>query len=424
MWKRHPLIRFAIAIALAVLIVVAVLAMGLLDSRLWADAKAAPLQIQGVITKITPPSSVDDNQLGFDVSDGSQIVHFEASPYLVARLDSNEKVKIDYSPNLHHIYWLQALTADGKNGQFYGLDDFNPNLPFQTFQIVPFLTLLIAFAIAAIALGYGIASLLDWLMKPRLTKGTVLVRVEQADFNAGFAMLVRPFDDKKRSYRFVLTQEDFLKADSSEFVEVQHTPIFRFVRAVRPLALDEVPSLEMETERSRLPNEAALLHSLSRWQYLRFVYTDLIATLALFGFPLIVVISCWSTWFEPVGRYGELYQRVLLPMLALMSLIVGCFVAFNFIRKWRDVRLPARLTEGPVLSKWRVNGVSNENRRQIVVADGGLEAGGAAVRKFDIPVNIFDELQVGDIVKIAHTPNLRYILRLEVTGHQELVRKV
>ena len=107
--------------------------------------------------------------------------------------------------------------------------------------------------------------------------------------------------------------------------------------------------------------------------------------------------------------------------MAMLALIIAVFLIKSFWLKWRDVHRPKKLTEGPVLSKWRVNGVSNENRRQIVVADGGLTGGSEAVHKFDISAQIFDELTVGDVVKIEHTPRLRFILRLEITGHQELM---
>jgi len=92
----------------------------------------------------------------------------------------------------------------------------------------------------------------------------------------------------------------------------------------------------------------------------------------------------------------------------------------SFLRKLGDLRAPKKLTIGPVLSKWRVTGVTNDMRRQIVVADGGLQAGGEGVRKFDINSFLYDEIRVGDIVEIEHSPRLRYIFRLEVTGHQEL----
>jgi len=63
-----------------------------------------------------------------------------------------------------------------------------------------------------------------------------------------------------------------------------------------------------------------------------------------------------------------------------------------------------------------------ENRDSAIEADGGLAAGEQAVRKFDLSPALFDQLRVGDIVEIEHTPRLRYICRLEVKGHQELSR--
>jgi hypothetical protein len=113
-------------------------------------------------------------------------------------------------------------------------------------------------------------------------------------------------------------------------------------------------------------------------------------------------------------------QWFLLLVITMLSLTMASYLFLRFRRKQQDIKGPKRLTVGPVLSKWRVTGTSNDNRRLIVVADGGLSAGEQGVRKFDLSPALYDRLQVGDIVEIEHTPRLRFICRLEVKGHQEL----
>lgn len=424
MWKRHPLTRFSVAMVVGVAVAVAVILLGLLDPKFWADTKAAPGQVEGVVSSDIRPSTAYVNQGHFEVISNTQSFQFDVNAYIIRQLVPQEKVRVTYSPNLLHVYSVDLLNTE-TTGKTLVQDNFEPNALFQSFQAPGVYILIFALVVFLGAVAYAGVALFDCLARPVQTAGTITARLEQADFNAGFGLIVRPFKPRTRSRRFYLAQPDFLKTDGAEFVEISHTPVFHYVKKLRLLAAHELPAdLQAgEVPASFSSSKAILLHYLSKWQFVFFLYSDLVGALILLVVPLVVIVTTLPTLLEPGNRYG-LYGRILLPFaLALLALIMSVFLALNFWRKWRDLQRPKQLTEGPVLSKWRVNGVSNENRRQIVVAAGGLDAGSDAVHKFDISAHIYDELHVGDVVKIVHTPRLRFILRLEVTGHQELAHK-
>lgn len=417
MWKRHPLIRFAIALSVAALLVTALFLTGLLDPNLWADAQARPHQLTGTLQNLKPATYARPGRFELVGADSSS-QSFEINGYISTNaLHAGQQVEVSFSPHLKHVYAVQILSEDDN---VFEQDRFEQGALFQPFQTPAVVALLLVSLLLLGAASFALLALTDWLIKPRQLLGAVQTRLEQSEFNAGRGIVVRPLLPNRKSQRFWLNQHHFLQTDGAEFVQVAHTPLFNYVKRVQVVAAAELPLSLRNVQPTSLPTQPALLHYLSRWQFAFFLYADLAGAIVLFCVPLIVVIAVLPIWFEPPTSHYRLYG-ILLPSIAMLALIMAVFLIKNFWHKWRDVRRPKKLTEGPVLSKWRVNGVSNENRRQIVVADGGLAGGSEAVHKFDISAQIFDELAIGDVVKIEHTPHLRFILRLEIIGHQELM---
>jgi len=416
MWKRHPLIRFAIALSVAVLIVATLFLTGLLDPRLWVDAQAKPHQLSGTLQNLKPATYARPGRFELVGAD-FRLQSFEINGYISTNaLHEGQQIEVSFSPNLKHVYAVQILSEDNV---VFEQDKFEPGAPFQPFQTSAVVALFLMSLLLLGVASYALLALTDWLIKPRQLLGAVQARLEQNEFNVGRGLVVRPLLPNRKSQRFWLNQSHFLQTAGAEFVQVAHTPLFNYVKQVQVVAATNLPLSLRSSQPSGPFTQSALLHYLSRWQFAFFLYADLVGAIVLFCVPVIVVIAVLPLWFEPPTSHYRLYG-ILLPSMAMLALVMAVFLFINFGRKWRDVQRPKKLTEGPVLSKWRVNGVSNENRRQIVVADGGLAGGSEAVHKFDISVQIFDELTVGDVVKIEHTPRLRFILRLEITGHQDL----
>ncbi len=419
MWKKHPIIHFAASLAIT-------LGLGLLlglsiplGSDFWADRQSQPVTIEGVIF-YKMHAQFRNTLAGFDVrSDNGQTYHFEVAPRLLAEFSLGEKVKVNHSPHSLHVY--DVRTEDSGFIQ----DGFDANAAFQQWQTPLIWLLILAAVVAVAALIYGLLCLFDWLQPVRVVRGVLIARVEQADNSAaGYALVLRTGSKAKsqrrrETSRFQVSQNSFLKTDQVDYLELEYTPIFKYVRRLRILTAADFPPDAVPSLAEGGPNN---LRYHPGWQFKTFLFADFSCAVLLYALSGFILLTRLPIWFGS-GLDARLYERYILPALAFGALIIALFLSNSFLRKLRDLRSPKKLTIGPVLSKWRVTGVNNDARRQIVVADGGLQAGSAGVRKFDINDFLYDEIKVGDIVEIEHSPRLRYIFRLEVTGHQEVFTK-
>jgi len=394
-----------------------------LGSDFWADSQATPLTTEGRVTRVYTPhlrSSLGAFDLRTEAN--HQAYRFEISPRLLDAITSGASLKVTHSPNMLHVYSIEFKSSSSKLYQ----DRFDPGRAYQQWQS-PIVWLVAGMIVGSLgALAYSLLALSDWLRTARRVRGALVARIEQADNSAaGFALVLRtaarPKKRQREPSRFRVSQPDFLLTDQADYIELEYSPVFKYVRKLKVLRAEDFPPGEAPALQEGGVNR---LRYRPGWYLRMLLFTDFIFAAFLFAFASLVFITRLSQWFDS-GLESQLYERYILPGLALGALALGAFVIAlflmsSFLRKLGDLRAPKKLTIGPVLSKWRVTGVTNDMRRQIVVADGGLQAGGEGVRKFDINSFLYDEIRVGDIVEIEHSPRLRYIFRLEVTGHQEL----
>jgi hypothetical protein len=420
MWKRHPLTHSALALFIIIVALTGIGITGAFDASFWEDTHATPRLAQGTIEHLRAATYSTSGH--FDLVSSQCNCTFEANILVTRGLNEGQKVEVSYSPNLLHLYQVQILEDKITPSLILTQDFFAPGALFQSFQTINLFVFLFLLIIAITSSIYAILALLDWFLNPKNSSGIVIVRPELAEYEStsmGSGLIVRPFGDKRKSLHFYVSQANLRKIEAAQLVAVTHTPIFNYVKQIRTIQPIEVPLDFYPLDPAELERYARPLHNLSRWQLLLFVGSDLAGGIALLSLPLAIAAVTFSHWTDEAVTSH--YQLVLLPSVGTVMLCLSGFMLLNFLRKWQDMRRPKKLTEGPVLSKWRINGESNENRRQIVVADGGLDNDSAAVRKFDISAQIFDELKVGDVVKIEHTPRFRFILCLEVVGYQELI---
>jgi hypothetical protein len=424
MWKKHPLTRFLFGTSLALLFSLGLLLSGIIGSEYWADGSARPIILEGTVANKSLRAYPRNNGGTFDLSTENPpllYTRLEVHYDIFRQLKNGQQLQITTSPGGFHIY---AIKIEGVGE--YVQDEWQEGALYQDYQAPVFWTLIGIATVTLVGFIYGILGLLDWLLPPRHKRGIIVARMEQGDYNsADYGMLLRvwPAVDSQRNQRFELNQSDFFKSDGADFAEVSYTPFFRFVRQVKPLNRSDfppgqLPELELEATRK------LRLRYLPNWRNKIMLFSDGLIALFLYLCVLFCLVNSVPGWFESNNNFaGFTAERYLLPGAAIFLFCLGLLFTINFMRKLRDLKAPKRVTVGPVLSKWRVNGGTNDSRRQIVVADGGLQGGSESVRKFDISSYLFDELQVGDVVEIEHTPRLRYILRLEVKGHQELLRE-
>ncbi len=393
----------------------------------WEDGGLPPIQVEGSVRSINrnPPSTIPGS-FKLVTSAGETYDFTNIKNNLLRRLEfelqksniDRSKVIVTFSPHLRNVYTIQV--ADSNNLIIQDVYEPGQNFqPWQRFQVYIMGGLIL---IGLLALVYVIMALFDWFWPLQRMQGVLVARIERAEARSeGFSIVVRPWDQLRpgRQTQFELGQPDFLTTDGVDYIEVFYTRVFRFVRQVRPISIEELPS-EARSALRGLSAEGLRLSYAPGWRLRAFLYSDGLLALFLFGVTGFILLSFLPDWNNPQAI--EPPQRLLLPMIAMFSSIGAVYLLFRFSRKLQDVKAPKRVTVGPVLSKWRVTGTSNDNRRLIVVADGGLAAGEQSVRKFDLSPALFDQLQVGDIVEIEHTPRLRFICRLEVKGHQELTR--
>jgi hypothetical protein len=421
MWRKHPLARLIFGL-IVTLVAFGTVSFGLIwGADFWQDGFVPPHQMEGMV-KITnrPAASTLPGRFNLTTPDG-QTTEFELKSNLVLRLSQqlqktglDQTVLVTFSPNLHNIYTVRlgdmTLTQDV----------YEPDFPLQRWQILPAL-LLVGLSLGGLAaIIYTLLALSDWLSVSRKISGSLVARIEKNDIRSdGFLIQVRPGPDRRtgRFAQFELSEEDFLATDGADYVEVTFSRFFRYVRDLRVLQLADL-SAEQKAALAEFTADTPGLSYAPNWRMRTFLYSDALLGLIFSTVALVIAFNYLPEGFWPARMDPS--QWFLLLIIALLSMAMASYMFLRFRRKQQDVRGPKRLTIGPVLSKWRVTGTSNDNRRLIVVADGGLTAGEQAVRKFDLSPALYDRLQVGDIVEIEHTPRLRFICRLEVKGHQEL----
>jgi hypothetical protein len=418
MWKKHPIAHFIFGFALAIFLGLTLLMAIPFSYDFWADSQSAPVTTEGrLVNRHT--SQLRNGTASFELrTEAGLLRRFEVIPRVVEAIPPGAWLKVLHSPRTYHVYAVQL-----SNGNLIQ-DRFDSQALFQSWQ-APAVWLVGVIALSCLGvLTYSLVALLDWLIPTRRVKGALVARVEQADNSAaGYALVLRA-NHRRKGYLFRETcrlqvdQQNFLATDQADYVEVDYTPVFKYVRRLQVLIAEDFPPGEAPPLEE---GGASRIRYRPGWQFKTFLYADCISALLLLGFAGFILLMWLPTWFEPNGE-PQLYERYVLPTLGIVALLFSSFLGGNFLRKLRDLRAPKRLTVGPVLSKWRVTGVTNDTRRQIVVANGGLQAGSEGVRKFDVNGELFDELKVGDIVEIEHSPRLRYIFRLEVTGHQEVLK--
>jgi hypothetical protein len=421
MWRKHPLARLIFGLIVA-LLASGTIAGGLVwGADFWRDGLVPPRQLEGYL-QITsrPAASTLPGRFNLTTSDG-QITEFELRSSLILKLSqqlqnagSDQAAVVTFSPTLRNIYTLRL-------GNFSLTQDiYEPNFPLQHWQLIPAFLLFAMLLSGLAALIYSLFALSDLLSASRKICGTLVARIERNDIGSdGFLIQVRPWADLKtgRFAQFELSQEVFLATDGADYVEVTFSRFFHYVLQLRVLQLSDL-SFEQKAQLVSYQAEGSGLSYAPNWRMRTFLYSD--AFLGLFFFIIALVIGFY---YLPEGFLPprmDPSQWFLLLVITMLSLTMASYLFLRFRRKQQDIKGPKRLTVGPVLSKWRVTGTSNDNRRLIVVADGGLSAGEQGIRKFDLSPALYDRLQVGDIVEIEHTPRLRFICRLEVKGHQEL----
>ncbi len=425
MWKKHPLTRFLFGTSLALIFSLGLLLAVMIGADYWAEGKTQPIEISGKIINKSPKAQMPNGSGSFDLETTDPPLIYsrlEVEPRVFRLLSNELEVVVSLSPVSHHVYGIKSA-----NGEIIKRNEWDAGELYQDYQAAVYWSLVGVGVTTALAFIYGMLGLVDWLIKPRLVRGVIVSRIEQADFSAaGYGMLLRqaPLSGNRKSRRFQLNEADFLATDGADYAEVKFTPIFRYVRRVRTLTAADFPPAEVPSLEGG-DGQTVRLRYLTPWRRKLLVFSDGIVAFCLFTLTLFFLANSLPGWLE-YGMSGTVAslstERYLFPALAIFCFSLGLLFGANFLRKLRDLRAPKKLTIGPVLSKWRVNGGTNDTRRQIVVADGGLQGGSDSIRKFDISNFLFEELRVGDIVEIEHTPRLRYIFRLEVKGHQELAR--
>lgn len=421
MWRKHPLARLIFGLIVA-LVAFGTIALGLIwGADFWQDGLLPPHQLEGYL-KITnrPAASTLPGHFNLITPDG-QITEFELRSSLLSKLSqqlqnagTDQTAIVTFSPRLRNIYTLRL-------GDFSIVQDiYEPDFPLQHWQLIPAAVLSVMLLGGLAGLIYSLFALSDLLSASRKISGTLVARIERNDLRAdGFLIQVRPWSDLKpgRFAQFELSQETFLATDGADYVEVTFSRFFHYVEQLRVLQLADL-SAEQKSQLASFTAEGFGLSYAPNWRMRAFLYSD-----ALLGLVFSIVAVVIGFYYLPEGFLPSRMdpsQWFLLLVITLLSVTMASYLFLRFRRKQQDIKGPKRLTVGPVLSKWRVTGTSNDNRRLIVVADGGLSAGEQAVRKFDLSPALYDRLQVGDIVEIEHTPRLRFICRLEVKGHQEL----
>jgi hypothetical protein len=420
MWKRNPLVHSAISFSLAVIITVGLLMFITLKNDFWEDGRNPPVILEGVVESRSS-MQLRNNLTRVNIQNGNIIYTVEVGVRLYNQLVPGKQVQVVVAPRFSHTYAIKILP----NGPTFTETEYKEGAVFQDFQMFLVVLLSIVTILTLGLFGYAMLSLADWLLPARKERGIVVARIEQSDFSSsGYTLLIRRWNapNGARSLRFFVSEEIFRAAENIEVAVVTYTPFFHYVRNLTALAQESLTPEEIALAQNTPVEKMRLLYT-TNWRKRLLLFSDGIFALIMFFAVVFIFANAVPTWVNP-STETSLSERYYLPALAFFALLLGCYFSNTFFRKFRDLRAPKKITVGPVLSKWRVNGGTNDTRRQIVVVDGGLQAGSEGVKKFDISNFLFEELKVGDIVEIEHTPRLRYIFRLEVKGYQELSRNL
>ncbi len=421
MRKKHPLTRSIFGGSLAIFIAIGLFLVLTSGEDYWADGKARPVEVKGTVISSSSRVTARTNMGSFDlvVADrGVTYGQLEVEYEIFRILRPAQEVTVKLSPLYHHVYSIN-IKGIGEITQ----DKWQEGADYQEYQ-TPVYWGVVGLAIGMLfAFGYCVLGLADWSVRPQIRRGVIVARLESAENGSGgYVILIRfwPRGETYKTLRFVLKEETFKATEGADYAEVWYTPIFRWVKQVRTLAVNDFPAGQSPVARNRA---AFHLRDLPNWWHRLTAYSDGFAAVGAFTVVALILLKSIPAWldYHNISTSASM-ERYLMPGFGAILGGLGILFSISFIRKLRDLKSPKKVTTGPVLSKWRVNGDTNSSKRQIVVAAGGLEAGKEGVCKFDISNFLYEELQVGDIVEIEHTPRLRYILRLEVKGHQELAK--
>jgi hypothetical protein len=416
MWKKNPLVHSAIGFSLAILFTVGLLVFITVKADYWADGRVPPILIEGVLEG-RPPRQFRNDLTRVNIQSGNLIYALEVSYRTYSQLQQGKTVQALVAPRLTHTYMVKVLP----DGPILPESEYKAAEIFQDYQM-PVVTLLVFIGIIAVGFYiYGLIGFVDRFLPSQKVRGIVIARIEQGDYSSpDYALLLRRWSvaNEKRNWRFYLSEKDFKQAEAAEFAEIIFTPFFHFVRQLNLIKRESLTPAELEIA-AQTPTEKIRLLYTTNWRKRVLMFSDGVLALLFFFMMIFLFANSIPAWLN-VHNTTDLPEQYYMPALGFLALLLGFYFSNTFIRKLRDLRAPKKITVGPVLSKWRVNGGTNDTRRQIVVVDGGLQAGSEGVRKFDISNFLFEELKVGDIVEIEHTPRLRYIFRLEVKGYQEL----
>jgi hypothetical protein len=419
MWKRNPLVHFAIAFSLAILFTVGLLFFIVVKTEFWEDGRTPPVVIDGVVESRSN-MQLRNGLTRVNIQKANIIYTVEVSQKFYSQLTQGKPVQLVVAPGLSHVYEIKILP----NGPAITESGYKTGVLFQDFQ-VPVVVIISLVGLLILGLFvYAFLSLADWFLPARQEQGIIVARIEQGEFsNSGYTLLMRRWNGGKneRSLRFYVGETLFKSLENIEFIAVTYTPFFHFVRHLVPMEYTSLTPAEIKIAQNTPPEKMRLLYT-TNWRKRILMLSDGIIALGMFVAVVCTSANAIPSWLS-LEKQASIQERYFLPALAFVSLLLGFYFSSTFIQKLHDLRAPKKITVGPVLSKWRVNSGTNDTRRQIVVVDGGLQAGSEGVKKFDISNFLFEELKVGDIVEIEHTPRLRYIFRLEVKGYQELSQK-
>lgn len=397
------------------LVIWAALALG---ADYWNDGQQAPVETAGTAQVRSRASMATYPALLQLTLPSGQIMNFELNNILARELNSylrqlqTNQVVIEHSPQFKSVYTIRAGERQFTNYLF------KPGLLYQDWQRTSVYLLLGVGLIGLAGLIFSLLALLDWRLKPRQLLGALISRVERTEGTSGEYRIIVRSSTPGLVFQFELNEADFLATDGADFVEIVYAPLFKYVWQLRPVSLSQLPG-ELGVILAGLAGQKNRLSYAPRWRLQTFLYSDIFFAVVLFTLTLGLLLSYTGNWSNLSADFS---QWSLIPMFVTIFGVIAFYLLLRFRSKWRDMRAPKRLISGPVLSKWRVASNGPSNRHLIVVANGGLQAGEQAVCKFDLHPVVFDQLRVGDIIEIEHTPNLRFICRLEVTGHQELTQ--
>jgi hypothetical protein len=419
MWRKHPLIKATLGFLAALVAAFILVCAWIFGADYWQDGRRPPIFVSGELN-VRPRPSMTSSPVGIRLTlPSGETQTFEINNNIARELAQEQR-----QPNaaafatVIHSPQFRAVYAIDYNNRLFHVSGYRPGELFQDWQRTYAYLVLGVLMFGLSALIFGVLAFTDWALPRRRVQGLLIARVEQHDnTSATFSVLVRSLRPG-HPYRFELDELDYLATDSADYIEIEYTPLFRAVRTVRSLTLEDLPA-PTRVALAGLSDDDTRLQYFPVWRLRFFMYADGVTGIILLVFSLIFLVV-YLLEFGRAGR-SEIFQWSLLPMFITIFGVLAIFLLLRFGQKLRDLRAPRRVVAGPVLSKWRVNSSGPGGRHLIVVAHGGLANADSIICKFDLNPVIFDQLRVGDVIEIEHTPQMRFICRLQVTGHQELI---